>query len=78
LSSSPKNLEIKTHKTVIVPAVLFEFKTLSLPIKETQICLSDDIVLMILFTQKVGVTRRWRISLSGIFVIRSVHQILFG
>jgi len=23
----PKNLEIKTHKTVSVPAVVFEFKT---------------------------------------------------
>jgi len=40
--------------------------------------LSENNVLMILFTKKVDVTGRWRISLGGIFVIRSVHQILFG
>jgi hypothetical protein len=62
----------------MVPADEFEFKTLSLTIKETQIDLSENIVPMILFTKKVDVSGRWRISLSGIFVMPSVHQILFG
>jgi len=41
--------------------------------KETQINLSENIVLMTPYNKKVDGTGRWRVSLSGIFVIRSVH-----